>query len=86
LPAYHVPFIINDNVDVAIRCGADGVHVGQTDMEAGSVRRRIGEGMILGRIGATVEQAVRAEQSGADYLGVGAVFSTSTKLDADRVR
>lgn len=82
---YNVPFIINDNVDVAIRCGADGVHVGQSDMEAGSVRELIGEDIILGVSAQTVEQAVAAQMAGADYLGVGAVFSTSTKLDADSV-
>lgn len=80
-----VPFIINDNVEVAISCGADGVHVGQSDLEAGETRKHIGKNMILGVSAQTVEQAVLAEQSGADYIGVGAVFSTSTKLDADAV-
>ena len=83
--AYGVPFIINDNVDVAVRCGADGIHVGQKDMEAGDVRRLVGDRMILGVSAETVEQAVLAERCGADYLGVGAVFSTSTKADADMV-
>ena len=83
--AYGVPFIINDNVDVAVRCGADGIHVGQKDMEAGDVRRMVGDGMILGVSAQTVEQAILAERCGADYLGVGAVFSTSTKADADMV-
>ncbi len=82
---YHVPFIVNDNVTVAVECGADGIHVGQTDMDAGNVRRLVGENMILGISAQTVEQAVLAEQNGADYLGVGAVFSTSTKPDADMV-
>ncbi len=82
---FNVPFIINDNVDIAIRCGADGIHVGQSDMEAGNVRQIVGEHMILGVSAQTVEQAVLAEQNGADYLGVGAVFSTATKPDADRV-
>jgi len=82
---YGVPFIVNDNVDVAIRCGADGVHVGQTDMTADGVRKLVGVDLILGVSVQTVEQAVLAEQDGADYLGVGAVFSTSTKLDADMV-
>jgi thiamine-phosphate diphosphorylase len=82
---YHVPFIINDNVDIAIQCGADGIHVGQSDMETGNVRKLVGDDMILGVSAQTVEQAVLAEQNGADYLGVGAVFSTSTKLDADMV-
>ena len=82
---YSVPFIINDNVDVAVKCGADGIHVGQHDMIASDVRALIGEDMILGVSAQTVEQAVLAERSGADYLGVGAVFATSTKLDADTV-
>ena len=79
---YNVPFIINDNVDVAIGCGADGIHVGQNDMEAGNVRAIVGEDMILGVSVQTVEQALAAQAAGADYLGVGAVFSTTTKLDA----
>ena len=82
---YSIPFIVNDNVDIAIACGADGIHVGQTDMQADNVRSLIGENMILGISVQTVEQAMLAEQSGADYLGVGAVFSTSTKADADIV-
>ena len=79
---YKVPFIINDNVEVALKCGADGVHVGQKDMQAAQVRERIGADRILGVSAQTVEQAVLAEKNGADYLGVGAVFSTSTKEDA----
>lgn len=79
---YKVPFVINDNVDIAIECDADGVHVGQEDMEAGAVRERIGEGKILGVSAATVEDAILAEKHGADYIGVGAVFPTSTKNDA----
>ena len=82
---YGVPFIVNDNVEVAMRCGADGVHVGQRDMEAGEVRKKIGSHRILGVSAQTVEQAVLAQQRGADYLGVGSVFPTSTKLDADAV-
>ncbi len=70
---------------VAIRCGADGIHVGQQDMAAKEVRKRIGPDKILGVSAETVEQAVRAEKDGADYLGVGAVFATSTKPDADSV-
>jgi thiamine-phosphate pyrophosphorylase len=83
--SYHVPFIINDNVEVAIKCGADGIHVGQQDQEAGNVRELIGEEMILGVSAQTVEQAMLAEKNGADYLGVGSVFPTTTKLDADTV-
>lgn len=82
---YKVPFIINDNIDVALRCKADGVHVGQSDMSARDVRRIIGDNMMLGVSAQTVEQAIEAEKNGADYLGVGAVFSTSTKIDADSV-
>lgn len=82
---YKVPFLIDDNVPLALRCGADGVHVGQSDMEAEKARQAIGPGRILGVSVQTVEQALRAQAAGADYLGVGAVFSTSTKLDADTV-
>jgi len=83
--AYGVPFIVNDDVEVAIACGADGVHVGQSDMEAGRVRAAVGGNMLLGVSAETVEEAVRAEKAGADYLGVGAVFPTSTKPDAAAV-
>ncbi|MEG0779207.1 MAG: thiamine phosphate synthase [Oscillospiraceae bacterium] len=80
--AYGVPLFINDNVEVALACGADGIHVGQHDCAAGDVRRRIGD-MLLGVSAQTVEQALAAQRAGADCLGVGAVFDTSTKLDAD---
>ena len=82
---YGVPFIINDNVDVALAMGADGIHVGQHDMEAGDVRRLLGPDKILGVSAQTVEQAVLAEKRGADYLGVGAVFPTGSKDDAEEV-
>lgn len=82
---YHVPFVIDDNIEVALACGADGVHVGQSDRTAADVRALIGDDKILGVSAQTVEQAVLAEKNGADYIGVGAVFSTSTKLDADSV-
>ena len=82
---YGVPFIVNDNVDVAVACGADGVHVGQEDMAAGEVRKRVGEDMLLGVSVHTVEQARRAVENGADYLGLGAVFPTSTKTDVDQM-
>jgi thiamine-phosphate pyrophosphorylase len=82
---YHVPFVVNDNVDIAIAADADGVHVGQSDMEAGNVRELIGRDKILGVSAQTVEQAVLAEKRGADYLGVGAVFHTGSKADADYV-
>lgn len=83
--AYSVPFIVNDDVEIAVACDADGVHVGQEDMEAGAVRERIGPDKILGVSVQTVEQALLAQERGADYLGVGTVFPTSTKLDADFV-
>ena len=83
--AYGVPFIINDNVEIALACGADGVHVGQSDMEAGRVRTAVGGGMMIGVSARTVEEALAAQRAGADYLGVGAVFATSTKLDAEAV-
>jgi len=82
---YGVPFIINDNVDIALAIGADGIHVGQHDMEAGDVRRLLGPDKILGVSAQTVEQAVLAEKRGADYLGVGAVFPTGSKDDAEEV-
>ena len=82
---YKVPFIINDNVDIATKCKADGIHVGHSDMEASNVRERIGEDMILGVSAQTVELALAAEKAGADYIGVGAVFNTTTKADADAV-
>lgn len=80
-----VPFLVDDNVDVALACGADGVHVGQEDMAAGEVRRRIGDDRILGVSVHTVQEALKAVQDGADYLGVGAMFPTSTKADAEGV-
>jgi len=82
---YHVPFVVNDNVEIAIAADADGVHVGQKDMEAGNVRELIGRDKILGVSAQTVEQAVLVEKRGADYLGVGAVFHTGSKMDADYV-
>lgn len=82
---YNVPFIVNDNVDVALKMDADGVHVGQSDMEAGNVRELIGPNRILGVSAKNVEQALKAEACGADYLGVGAVFPTDTKDDAEEV-
>ena len=82
---YKVPFVINDNVDIALAAGADGVHVGQKDMEAGEVRRRLGPDKIIGVSARTVEQALLAEKNGADYLGVGAAFPTSSKADAREV-
>ncbi|MDD7113815.1 MAG: thiamine phosphate synthase [Lachnospiraceae bacterium] len=82
---YQVPFVINDNVEIAKKMDADGVHVGQSDMAATDVRKILGEDKILGVSAQTVEQAVLAQQMGADYLGVGAVFPTGTKADASEV-
>ena len=82
---YGVPFVINDNVDIAQAVDADGVHVGQSDMEAGDVRARLGQDKIIGVSAQTVEQALLAESRGADYLGVGAVFATGSKADASEV-
>jgi len=79
---YGVPLLINDNISIALRSGADGVHVGQSDMEAATVRSILGSDMIIGVTAKTVEQARRAQEAGADYLGSGAVFGTSTKLNA----
>ncbi len=79
---YHVPFFINDNVDVAIKCQADGIHVGQEDMKASDVRAKVGDQMIIGVSAHSVEEAVEAVKNGADCLGVGAMFTTSTKADA----
>ena len=80
-----VPFIVNDNVEIALACGADGVHVGQSDMEAGLVRGLVGGKLMIGVSARTVEEALRAQRAGADYLGVGAMFATSTKPDAKAV-
>lgn len=82
---FGVPFVLDDDVELACEVGADGVHVGQSDMEAGEVRAKLGPDMILGVSAQTVEEAVLAEKRGADYLGVGAVFPTGTKSDADDV-
>jgi thiamine-phosphate pyrophosphorylase len=79
---YHVPFVINDNVKIALAMDADGVHVGQSDMEAGDVRARLGADKIIGVSAHNVEEALLAQQRGADYLGVGAVFPTGSKDDA----
>ena len=80
-----IPFIVNDNVQIAIEVGADGIHVGQEDMHADDVRKLAGKDMILGVSAQNVEEAVTAEKNGADYLGVGAVFPTSSKDDASEV-
>lgn len=82
---YQVPFIVNDNVEIAVKCGADGVHIGQEDMVAADVRKRVGEDMIIGVSAHTVEEAKEAVKNGADYLGLGAVFNTSTKTDVENM-
>ena len=80
---YQVPFFVNDNVEVAVKCKADGIHVGQSDMAAAKVRQQVGEEMMIGVSVHSVEEALEAVRNGADCLGVGAMFSTSTKTDAD---
>lgn len=82
---YHVPLIINDNVDVALQSGADGVHVGIEDAPVAEIRQRVGKNFIIGATAKTVQQARLAEESGADYLGVGAVFPSPTKQSAIRI-
>ena len=78
----NVPLIINDNVEIALRSGADGVHVGQDDMRAVDIRKMAGRNLIVGVTAKTVEQALDAQAAGADYLGSGAVFGSSTKTNA----
>lgn len=80
---YNVPLFINDNVEVAVKCGADGIHVGQEDMAVSAVRSLVGDEMMIGVSVHTVEEAVEAVKNGADCLGVGAMFATSTKDDAE---
>lgn len=80
-----IPFLVNDNVDIALAMNADGVHVGQSDMEALDVRKKLGPDKIIGVSAQTVEQALLAQAHGADYLGVGAVFPTGSKDDAVEV-
>ena len=79
---YKVPFVVNDSVEIALKCDADGVHVGQSDIKGRDIRAIIGENKILGISAGTVEEAIAAEKAGADYIGVGAVFGTSTKKNA----
>ncbi|HJF19199.1 MAG TPA: thiamine phosphate synthase [Enterococcus columbae] len=80
--SYQVPFIMNDYVDLAIACKAEGIHVGQKDMQAMQVRAQIPKDCLLGVSVQTVEQAKLAQAQGADYLGVGTIFPTTTKTDA----
>lgn len=79
---YGVPLIINDRVDIALAIDADGVHIGQSDLPANEVRRLLGKEKIVGVSARNVKEALEAYKAGADYLGVGAMFSTSTKTDA----
>ena len=83
MTSWKVPFFVNDNVDIAIKCKADGIHVGQEDMVATQVRQKVGEDMMIGVSVHSVEEALETVKNGADYLGVGAMFSTSTKTDVD---
>ncbi len=80
--AYHVPFVVNDSVEIAINIDADGVHVGQSDIKGRDIRSMIGADKILGISAGTVDEAIAAEKAGADYIGVGSVFVTSTKKNA----
>jgi len=82
--AYNIPFVINDAVDVALAVDADGVHVGQDDLDAGELRKLLGD-KIIGVSADTVELALKAEADGADYIGVGAIYATATKTDAEVV-
>ena len=82
---YHIPLIINDRIDIAMAVQATGVHIGQHDLPAAAVRKVIGENMLLGVSASSVAEAIQAQQDGADYLGVGAMFPTGTKTDADSV-
>ena len=81
----NVPFVINDDVEIAIECDADGIHVGQSDIKGINIREIIGADKILGISVDTPEEAILAQENGADYLGVGAVFPTSTKTDASTI-
>jgi thiamine-phosphate pyrophosphorylase len=82
---YNIPFTIDDRVDIAMLCDADGVHVGQSDIDCTSVRKLMGKDKIIGVSARTVEEAKIAKEDGADYLGIGAMFSTTSKLDAKNV-
>ena len=79
---YQIPFVINDNIEIAMKIDADGVHVGQEDLIASKARKILGKDKILGVSVSNVEEAIEAEKAGADYLGAGSIFSTNTKLDA----
>lgn len=78
---YHVPLLVNDRLDIALLSGADGVHLGQDDIPVAEARRLAGPDFIIGATAHSVEEALKAEADGADYLGCGAVFYTNTKKD-----
>lgn len=82
---FHVPYVVNDEVELAKEIDADGVHIGQSDLTLVEARKLLGPDKIIGVSAQTVAQAIEAEKNGADYLGVGSIFTTSTKLDADDV-
>lgn len=82
---YGVPLIVNDSLEVALKSGADGVHVGIEDQPVAEIRRQAGKGFLIGATAKTVEQARAAQAAGADYLGVGAVFPSPTKKNAIRI-
>ena len=79
---YKVPYVVNDSMEIALDIDADGVHLGQSDIKGRDIRSMIGPDKILGISAGTVEEAIAAENAGADYIGVGAVFGTSTKKNA----
>lgn len=82
---YGVPFIVNDNIDIALECGSCGLHIGQNDMNVLDARKLIGKSAILGVSTQTVNQAIKAQEDGANYIGVGAIFNTNSKNDAEYV-
>lgn len=82
---YKIPFVINDNIEVAQAVDADGVHIGQGDMNARKARKILGEDKMIGVSAQSASQAIEAQQAGADYIGAGAIFSTSTKKDAENI-
>lgn len=82
---YKVPFVINDNVDIAKKVDADGVHIGQEDMALENARKVLGDNKIIGVSVGNLEEALRAEKAGADYLGIGSIFKTKSKSDAEKI-
>lgn len=83
--SFQVPLLINDNMEVALKSGADGIHVGMDDMAVSEIRKKAPKDFIIGATAKTIEQAKKAEKEGADYLGVGAVFPSPTKKNAIRI-